>query len=107
MASHLRFDVYLVNLDPVIGHEMQKTRPCVILSPNEIHFLGTCIIAPLTSKIRNLPCRVKTIFNDRLGEVALDQLRAIDLSRLVKKIGRVSGATEKEMVSVLQDMFTI
>lgn len=105
MASHLRFDVYLVNLDPVVGREMKKTRPCVIISPNEIHFLGTCIIAPLTSTISSLPCRVKTIFNDTFGEVALDQLRSVDLSRLVRRIGRLTEATQQEITSTLQNMF--
>jgi len=107
VAEHLRFDVYWVILDPVVGREIQQTRPCVIISPNEIHFLGTCIVAPLTSKIRNLPCRVKTIFSDTIGEIALDQLRSVDLSRLGRKLGQISDATQLEVISTLQDMFAL
>jgi mRNA interferase MazF len=100
-----RFDVYLVNLDPTIGSEMRKTRPCVIVSPDEIHFLKTCIIAPLTSKTHGFPSRVSTTFNGIHGEIALDQLRSIDTSRLVKKIGSLSSATAKNVIDVLLELF--
>jgi mRNA interferase MazF len=101
-----RFDVYLVNLDPTIGSEIKKTRPCVIISPEEIHFLKTCIIAPLTSTIRTLPCRVPVQLNHIPGEIALDQLRAIDNSRLVKKLGSLKTHEADQVVSVLLEMFS-
>lgn len=100
-----RFDVYLTQLDPTIGSEMKKTRPCVVISPDEIHFLKTCIIAPLTSKIHGFPSRVLTVFNGIKGEIALDQLRSVDSSRLVKKIGSLSAVTAKEVIDVLLEMF--
>ncbi len=100
-----RFDVYLVQLDPTIGSEMKKTRPCVVVSPDEIHFLKTCIIAPLTSKTHGFPSRVLTVFNGVKGEIALDQLRTVDSSRLVKKIGCLPAITTKEVVDVLIEMF--
>lgn len=101
-----RFDIYLINLDPTIGSEMKKTRPCVIISPDEIHFLKTCIIAPLTSKVHGFPSRVSMIFNSVHGEIALDQLRTVDSSRLIKKIGNLSSATAKNVVDVLLEMFS-
>lgn len=100
-----RFDVYLVQLDPTIGSEMKKTRPCVVISPDEIHFLKTCIIAPLTSKIHGFPCRVSTVFNGIEGEIALDQLRSVDSARLVKKIGILPDITKAKVVDVLLEMF--
>lgn len=101
-----RFDVYLVNLDPTIGSEMKKTRPCVVISPDEMHCLKTCIIAPLTSKMHGFPSRVPVLFNQIHGEVALDQLRAVDSSRLLKKIGSLAAADTKKIITILLEMFS-
>lgn len=100
-----RFDVYLVNLDPTIGSEMKKTRPCVIISPNEMHILKTRIIAPLTSKIHGFPTRVSIIFNSIHGEIALDQLRSVDSVRLIKKLGSLTSSSAKNVIGVLLEMF--
>ena len=108
MAKRLkRFDVYLIALDPTQGSEIKKTRPCVIVSPDEIHFLKTLIIAPLTTKIRHLPCRVITHFKGIQSEIALDQLRAIDQTRLIKKLGAIDKSTAKSVTNVLLEMFSL
>ena len=81
-----RFDVYLVNLDPTVGSEIKKTRPCVIVSPNEMNnHISTIIVAPLTSKLRNYPTRVPCRVEGKQGQIVLDQIRTVDKSRLVKK----------------------
>ena len=81
-----RFEVFLVNLDPTIGHEIQKTRPCLIISPDEMnHFISTIIIAPMTTKSRKYPTRVACKFKGKAGDIVLDQIRTIDKKRLVKK----------------------
>ena len=101
-----RFDVYLVNLDPTIGKEIQKTRPCLIISPDEMNnYIATVIIAPMTTKGRDYPTRVKCRFEGKDGQIALDQLRTVDKSRLVKKLGKISVSTQKEALSVLAEMF--
>ena len=79
-----RFEVHLVVLDPAVGKEIQKTRPCVVISPNEMnHRLGTAICAPMTTRLRKYPTRVTCEFQGKTGQIALDQLRAVDKSRLV------------------------
>src|SRR5205814_4226590 len=86
-----RFDVYLIHLDPTQGSEIRKTRPCLIVSPDEMNrYLGTVIIAPLTSTLREYPTRVTLRFQRKLGQIALDQIRTIDKSRLIRKLGQVS-----------------
>jgi mRNA interferase MazF len=101
-----RFDVYLINLDPTIGAEITKTRPCVIVSPNEMNqFLATVIVAPLTSRIRNYPMRVRCQFQNRVGEVVLDQLRTVDQNRLIKRLGTIDGQTQTSLLQTLQVMF--
>lgn len=101
-----RFDVCLVNLDPTIGHEIKKTRPCLIVSPDEMNrHIRTVIIAPMTSVLRNYPSRVKTVFQGKEGQVALDQLRAVDKNRLVKKIGNIDDQTAPKILEVLGRMF--
>lgn len=102
-----RFDVYLINLDPTIGKEIRKTRPCVIVSPDEMNrHISTVIIAPLTSTIRNYPTRVTCQFQGKEGQVVLDQLRAVDKKRLVKNLGIIGVDTEKEIFLILQQMFS-
>ena len=81
-----RFEVYFVNLDPSIGSEIKKTRPCVIISPNEMnHNISTIIIAPLTSKLKNYPTRVPCKIDHKQGQIVLDQIRTVDKSRPIKK----------------------
>jgi mRNA interferase MazF len=105
MAS--RFDVYYVNLDPTIGSEIKKTRPGVIISPDEMNrHIRTVIIAPLTKVIRNYPTRINCIVEGRKGQIVLDQIRTIDKSRLIRKIDTLSGTTQKKVLSVLVEMFS-
>jgi mRNA interferase MazF len=102
-----RFEVYLVDLDPTIGSEIQKTRPCVIVSPNEMnHHIATIIVAPMTTKGRNYPTRVNCLFDDKEGQIVLDQIRTIDKTRLVKKLGVLDPETQKEVLAILQEIFS-
>jgi mRNA interferase MazF len=101
-----RFDVYLINLDPTIGSEIHKTRPCLVVSPDEVnHNLRTAIVAPMTSRGRPYPSRVGCRFKGKQGQVALDQIRAVDRARLVKRLGRLDGPTSTLVLNVLQEMF--
>jgi mRNA interferase MazF len=100
-----RFDIVLVQLNPTVGSEIQKTRPCIIISPNEMNSLKTIIIAPMTSKGFDFIFRPKIDFEDKLGLVLLDQIRAIDKSRIVKKIGKVDKNKSKEIANMLIEMF--
>lgn len=101
----LRFEVYLINLSPTKGSEIQKTRPCVVISPNEMHSLSTVIIAPMTTKIKKYPTRVSLKFDDKDGQVALDQMRTVDKSRLIRKLGHVDKKTQKHIVKTLLEIF--
>jgi mRNA interferase MazF len=101
-----RFDVFLVNLDPTIGNEIQKTRPCVIVSPDEMNRnISTVIIAPMTTKGREYPTRVMCQFQNKDGQIVLDQIRTVDKSRLVKKIGQISQDEQREVLNILAEMF--
>ena len=101
-----RFEVWLVTLDPTVGHEMQKQRPCEIISTDEMNqWAGTAIIAPLTSTIRDLQFRVKTKFDGKNGEIAVDHLRSVDKSRLTKKVGQIDKTTEVQLTAKLIAMF--
>jgi mRNA interferase MazF len=101
-----RFDVYLVNLDPTVGSEIRKARPCLIISPDEMNrFIATVIVAPMTTKGRDYPTRVPCAFKDKEGQVVLDQIRTIDKSRLVQKLGRVDKQTQEDVLSILSEMF--
>jgi mRNA interferase MazF len=102
-----QFQVYLVRLDPTIGTEIQKTRPCVIISPNEMNgFLQTVIIAPLTTKTRDYPTRVNCFFENKLAQVVLDQIRTVDRQRLIKPLGFVNRKTQRLILETLQTMFS-
>jgi len=101
-----RFEIWLINLDPTVGKEIQKTRPCVIIAPNEMKALHTTIIAPLTSKGFNFPVRIKINFQDKDGLILLDQIRAVDKQRLIKKLGVLDNKKSKEVSRVLVDMFS-
>jgi mRNA interferase MazF len=98
--------VWLVTLDPAQGVEIQKTRPCLVISPDEMNqHLRTVIIAPMTTVTRSYPTRVGLRFHGKQGQVALDQLRAVDRQRLVKMLGRVSAKTAQDVASALLEMF--
>ena len=102
-----RFDVYLINLDPTIGGEIKKTRPCVIISPDEMNeFISTVIVAPITSRIRNYPSRVTCIFRGTKGQIVLDQIRTLDKARLIKKLGVIDDQSQYEVIQILQEMFS-
>ena len=102
-----RFEVYLVNLDPTQGSEIKKTRPCCVVSPNEMnHHISTIIIAPLTSKGRDYPTRVRCLFQGKSGQIVLDQIRTVDKSRLIKKLGKISSIEQNNVISILQEMFS-
>jgi mRNA interferase MazF len=101
-----RFDVFLINLDPTIGSEIKKTRPCLIISPDEINrHIRTVIAAPMTTAGKDYPSRVPCKFQNKKGQIVLDQIRTIDKSRLVKKLGIVDPQTQVEVISVLQRLF--
>ncbi len=101
-----RFEVYLVNLDPTVGSEIKKTRPCLIVSPDEMNrHLATAIIAPVTTKGRNYPTRVLCKFQGKSGQVVLDQLRTVDKKRLVKKLGRLDKKTQQSVLLTLAELF--
>ena len=101
-----RSDVYLVNLDPTIGSEIKKTRPCVVISPDEMNrHLRTVIVAPLTSQGRLYPTRVRCLFDGREGLVVLDQIRTVDITRLVRKVGRIEPATMTAVLMALERIF--
>ena len=101
-----RFEVYLVNLDPTVGSEIKKTRPCLIISPDEMNrHIATVIIAPMTTKGRNYPTRVSCKFQGKNGQVVLDQLRTVDKRRLVKKLGRIDKKTQQSVLLTLAELF--
>jgi mRNA interferase MazF len=101
-----RGDVQLVRLDPTLGSEIQKTRPCVIVSPDELNaHLRTVIVAPMTTGGRAYPWRIRCRFQNRAGFVVLDQLRTVDRERLVKRLGALSAKTVAEVMGGLQEMF--
>lgn len=101
-----RFDVFLVNLDPTVGREIRKSRPCTIVSPDEMNrHIGTVIISPLTTKGHAYPTRVATRFAGKKGYVVLDQIRTVDKVRLVKRLGALDAADSVNVLEVLREMF--
>ena len=101
-----RFDVFLINLDPTVGSEIQKTRPCLVISPDEMNrFIKTVIVAPMTTKGTSYPSRVSCKFQGKQGQVVLDQIRTVDKTRLVRRLGKVDKQTRAEVLSVLNEMF--
>jgi mRNA interferase MazF len=102
-----RFDVFLINLDPTIGSKIKKTRPCLIISPNEInHHIATVIVAPMTTKGQPYPTRVTCQFQGQNGQIVLDQIRTIDKTRLVKLLDQISAEEQKTVLDILAEMFT-
>jgi len=101
-----RFDVYLINLDPTIGSEIKKTRPCLIISPDEMNrHIRTVIVAPITTQSKDYPTRVSLKFKMKKGQIVLDQIRTVDKARLIKKLGSINPETQLEVISVLQRLF--
>jgi len=101
-----RFDVWLVNLDPTIGSEIQKTRPALVISPDEMNaHIATVIIAPMTAKGRDYPTRVRCPFQGKSGQVVLDQLRTVDRQRLVKRLGEVDAVVANAVLDGLAELF--
>lgn len=102
-----RFDIWLVALDPTRGSEIRKTRPCVVISPDEMSALKTAIVAPMTSKGFPYPSRVACTFQGKKGLVLLDQVRAVDKARLARRLGTISRKTQQKIANCLQEMFAL
>ena len=100
-----RFDIYLVKLNPTVGSEIQKTRPCIIISPKEMNVLNTVIVAPMTSKDIDFIFRPNINFDGKKGLILLDQMRTVDKTRFVKKLGTVDIEKSKEISSMLVEIF--
>jgi mRNA interferase MazF len=102
-----RFDVILVNFDPTIGSEIKKTRPCLVISPDEMNqFISTVIVAPMTTKGQDYPSRMKCIFQGKEGQIVLDQIRTVDKKRMVKSLGRISAEAREATLLTLAEMFS-
>ena len=107
MVDINRFDILLVTFDPSQGHEIKKTRPCVIVSPNEMNkYIKTLIVAPMTSKIRNYPTRIPVVFDSKEGTIALDQIRTIDKSRIIRNLGTLDTKIANTVLETLGKMFS-
>ena len=101
-----RFEVYLISLNPTKGSEIKKTRPCLIISPNEMNrHIRTVIVAPLTSTLRDYPTRITTTFQKKKGQLVLDQIRTVDKQRLLKRLGSIHSTAQKQVLHTLQEMF--
>lgn len=101
-----RFDVFLINLDPTIGSEIHKTRPCVVISPDEMNkYIATVIVAPMTTKGQSYPTRIACQFQGKDGQIVLDQIRTVDKTRLVKKLGQINSDEQKAVLDILAEMF--
>jgi len=102
----IQYQIVLVNLDPTIGSEIKKTRPCVIISPNEMNkYLRTIVVAPMTTKSKRYPTRVEIKHDNRIGWIVLDQIRTIDKQRIVKNLGKLSQPEIKELKSILRETY--
>jgi len=101
-----RFEVYLINLDPTVGSEIKKTRPCLIISPDEMNrHIRTVIVAPMTTAGKEYPTRISCTFKKIKGQIVTDQIRTIDKSRLIKRLGTIDPNTQLEVIAVLQSLF--
>jgi len=101
-----RFQILLVRLDPATGAETAKTRPCVVVSPDELNrAVSTVIVAPMTTVRRGWPTRIEVVFQGKTGEIALDQIRAVDKSRLVKRLGKLDSETAGVVLDTLGELF--
>lgn len=101
-----RFEVYQIPLDPTSGHEIRKTRPCLVISPNEVNNnIKTVIVAPMTTKGRPYPTRIDCTFLGKEGQIVLDQIRTVDKRRLKKKLGSISASTQRKVLNTLAELF--
>ncbi len=101
-----RFEVHLVRLDPTEGSEIKKTRPCLVISPDDMNqFIRTVIVAPMTRREKDYPTRVPVEFQGKHGQIVLDQIRTVDKTRLVKKLGKIGDATSEKVLRLLAEMF--
>jgi mRNA interferase MazF len=101
-----RFEVYLVNLDPTVGNEIQKSRPCLVISPDEMNaHIATVIVAPMTTRGRDYPTQLSCQFQGKDGQIVLDQIRTVDKSRLVRRFGLIDLGTQKQVLAMLAEMF--
>jgi len=101
-----RFEVHLVVLELTVSRKIRKTQPCLVISPDELnHAISTAIIAPMTTKGRAYPTRVPCRFGGKAGQIVLEQIRTVDLSRLVKKLGRIDARTAQRVLNVLKELF--
>lgn len=100
-----QYEVYLINLDPTIGYEIKKSRPCTVISPNEMNKnIQTVIIAPMTTKSHNYPSRVECKFDNKNAWIVLDQIRTVDKSRLVKKLGKLDNSIINDIKKTIKEM---
>jgi len=100
-----QYDIYLISLDPAVGHEIKKSRPCVVISPDEMNqHISTVIIAPMTTKSHPYPTRVPVEFKGKEGWIMLDQIRTVDKQRLVAKLGQLRPSLIKKVKAVIQEM---
>ncbi len=100
-----RFDIWLVQLNPTQGSEIQKTRPCVVISPDEMSALKTVIVAPITSKGFKFPTRIPCSVKGKNGLILLDQIRAVDKSRLIQRLGIINKSLQLQIINCLQELF--
>jgi mRNA interferase MazF len=101
-----QYQIILVNLDPTLGSEIKKTRPCVVISPNEMNkFLNTVVIAPMTTSSNNYPTRIEVRHDSKIGWIVLDQIRTIDKQRIIKDLGRLTKSEINELKSVLKETY--
>lgn len=101
-----RFEVHLINLDPTVGNEIKKTRPCLVVSPDEMNRdIGTVIIAPMTTKSQAYPTRVAVRFQGKDGQIVLDQIRTVNNVRLVRRLGVISKSAQDAVLKMLSEMF--
>lgn len=101
-----QYQIILVNLDPTLGSEIKKTRPCIVISPNEMNkFLNTVVIAPMTTSSKNYPTRIEVRHDNKIGWIVLDQIRTIDKQRIIKDLGRLTKSEINELKSVLKETY--
>lgn len=101
-----QYSIVLINLDPTLGSEIQKTRPCVIVSPNEMNkYLNTIVISPMTSSLKEYPTRIPVNYNDKKGMIAIDQIRTVDKKRIIKLLGKLNKTEIKMTKEVIKETF--
>lgn len=101
-----QYEIVLLNLDPTIGSEIKKTRPCVIVSPNEMNkYLRTIVVAPMTTKSKKYPTRIEVKHDNKIGWIVIDQIKTIDKKRIIKTLGRLSQPEIKEVKSIIRETY--